>query len=66
MCQRCENCNWYVAGIVSFGHECGQTHGVYTSVPLYESWVRQVINAPRVTAKERILTTKTIHLNFKK
>ena len=51
MCQRCENCNWYIAGIVSFGYECGQTFGVYTSVTLYETWINQVIGATKVSTK---------------
>jgi len=50
MCQRCENCNWYIAGIVSFGYQCAHSYGVYTSTTLYESWIRSVIEAPRVTS----------------
>ena len=37
--------------MVSFGHKCGQTHGVYTSVAKYENWIREIIKEPRVTPK---------------
>lgn len=41
MCQRCDSCNWYVAGIVSFGKDCGVYPGIYTNVATYETWIRQ-------------------------
>ena len=60
MCQRCENCNWYVAGIVSFGDGCAQSQGVYTSTTLYEKWIREIIEAPKVTAiNEKGLSCKS-------
>ena len=50
MCQRCSTCNWYIAGIVSFGlPRCGLTYGVYTSVTKYENWIR---SATRIKSKE--------------
>ncbi|XP_039257507.2 uncharacterized protein LOC120334119 [Styela clava] len=41
VCQRCSNCDWYLAGIVSFGIGCGsQTHpGIYTKVVSFEQWL---------------------------
>ena len=41
------------AGVVSFGHKCGQTHGVYTSVAKYENWIREVIKEQRVSPKNQ-------------
>jgi hypothetical protein len=46
MCQRCESCNWYVAGVVSFGDDCGKTDGVYTKVARYETWIRNNMKLP--------------------
>ncbi|CAG5128125.1 unnamed protein product, partial [Candidula unifasciata] len=37
---------WYQGGIVSWGVICGHpnTPGVYTNLPLYVSWIREVIS----------------------
>ena len=49
MCQRCTSCNWYIAGIVSFGlPQCGKTFGVYTSVAKYEDWILSVAKQTKV------------------
>ena len=29
MCQRKDNCDWYIAGIVSWSYKCGKTFGIY-------------------------------------
>jgi len=39
MCQREKSCEWYLAGVVSYGHECGVTYGVYTEVNAFEEWI---------------------------
>ena len=52
MCQRCDSCNWYVAGIVSFGKFCGVYPGVYTNVVEYESWIRQTTKMPALTTQK--------------
>ncbi len=53
MCQRCESCNWYVAGVVSFGDDCGKTDGVYTKVARYETWIRNNMKLP-VLPKDKV------------
>lgn len=47
LCQRCDNCNWYVAGITSFGKGCAEKgfYGVYTKVSTYESWIATQMSA---------------------
>ena len=46
MCQDAKK-NWYLSGITSFGFTlCGTPNhvGVYTSIPYYESWIRDTID----------------------
>jgi len=42
VCQRCESCSFYLAGVVSFGYKCGETYGVYSRVSYYQDWINQV------------------------
>ena len=46
ICQRCSSCNFYVAGIVSYGISCGMKglYGRYTKVAYYEKWINQMMN----------------------
>jgi len=46
VCQRCANCDWYVAGITLFGRECEtpESIGVYTNVAFFESWIAEITN----------------------
>ena len=43
MCQRCDSCDWYVAGIMAFGDSCLQTEGSfyagYAMIESYEQWI---------------------------
>ena len=44
VCQRCNTCDWYVAGIMAFGDLCPQnvnSYAAYTSVESYEQWISQ-------------------------
>nr|XP_039257944.1 CLIP domain-containing serine protease 14D-like [Styela clava] len=46
MCQRRDSCQWYQAGIVSFGKGgCGLkgVYGVYTSMKAHQRWIRRHI-----------------------
>jgi len=42
ICQRCESCSFYLAGVVSFGEKCGKTYGVYSRVSYYQNWIDEV------------------------
>lgn len=51
MCQRCDSCNFYLAGVTSFGKGCaypGQ-YGVYTNVEAMETWISQKTSSVNVT-----------------
>lgn len=41
MCQRCSSCQWYLAGIVSFGMDCALPGfpGVYSKLATFEDWL---------------------------
>ena len=39
MCQRKNSCAWFLAGVVSWGHKCGATFGVYADPLYYEDWI---------------------------
>uniref|UniRef100_H2YWA7 Peptidase S1 domain-containing protein n=1 Tax=Ciona savignyi TaxID=51511 RepID=H2YWA7_CIOSA len=43
VCQRCNSCNWYLAGLVSYGRGCARAgfYGVYTRLTYFEQWVSQ-------------------------
>ena len=40
-CQRCDSCDWYIVGVVSYGVACGitGTYSVYTQVTPFEQWI---------------------------
>nr|XP_026693724.1 SCO-spondin isoform X1 [Ciona intestinalis] len=44
VCQRCSNCNWYLAGVTSFGRGCAlpEFPGVYMSVKHIERWIETI------------------------
>ena len=46
VCQRCDSCTWYIAGIMSFGDICGtsSSFGAFTAVESYEDWIAQYTN----------------------
>ncbi|CAK8694088.1 unnamed protein product [Clavelina lepadiformis] len=47
LCQKCKNCNWYVAGIGSFSRNCASTGKiVYARVTGHESWISNVTDIP--------------------
>lgn len=43
VCQRCNSCEYYLAGITSFGVGCARPgrYGVYTSMMEYEDWIEK-------------------------
>ncbi|XP_076815341.1 uncharacterized protein LOC143461331 isoform X2 [Clavelina lepadiformis] len=53
VCQRCKNCDWYIAGVTAFGRRCGSPgyYGIYTRVTAFEPWISQITSIP-VTNEE--------------
>lgn len=43
ICQRCDSCNFYVAGVISFGAGCGirNRYSIFTDVNFHESWIKE-------------------------
>nr|XP_026691014.1 serine protease 55 isoform X2 [Ciona intestinalis] len=41
LCQRCNSCSWYLAGMHSFGSEMNHTNGVYTRITTLENWITE-------------------------
>lgn len=51
VCQRCNSCDWFLAGVTSFGSKCGSSNrpSVYTNVEYYENWIaRWTTNAVKI------------------
>ena len=49
VCQRCSSCNFYLAGIISYGEKCalkGGIYGRYTKVAEFEDWINKFMNRP--------------------
>ncbi|XP_066433078.1 prostasin [Eleutherodactylus coqui] len=44
------NSNWYQAGVISWGDECGTPNrpGVYMAIPAYVDWIRSVVPGVQV------------------
>ena len=44
ICQRCDSCNFYIAGVISFGAGCGvqNRYSIFQKATFYESWIRNV------------------------
>ena len=65
MCQRCANCDWYLAGITSFGKGCGKAnfYGVYTRVQAFESWINGITGL-RITSQSCSKTGKYLRTNY--
>lgn len=57
MCQRCNSCDWYLAGVTSYGIGCAKPghYGVYTKVTHFEEWITRITNqsfSPQACVKE--------------
>nr|XP_039270950.1 plasminogen-like isoform X2 [Styela clava] len=47
MCQRCDSCEWYLAGVTAFGgYQCGSPKipGVYMRITHYEDWINEEVD----------------------
>nr|XP_039268384.1 hemicentin-1-like [Styela clava] len=53
MCQRCDSCDWFLAGVTSFGSGCGDAgyYGVYTKVEYFEQWIASKIKSVTIEKK---------------
>jgi len=43
MCKPVGTCSYYIAGVVSWGHKCGDTYGVYARFSAFRDWVKSTI-----------------------
>ncbi|CAG5081564.1 Oidioi.mRNA.OKI2018_I69.PAR.g9911.t1.cds [Oikopleura dioica] len=59
MCQRENSCEWYLAGVVSYGWRCGVSYGVYAEVNGFADWVHQNTGIPKNPAEG-----KTCNINY--
>ena len=45
VCQRCKSCDWFVAGIMTFGDSCSHSSrsslAAFSSIERYESWIER-------------------------
>ncbi|CBY15765.1 unnamed protein product [Oikopleura dioica] len=48
MCQRENSCEWYLAGVVSYGWRCGISYGVYAEVDYFSDWIHDITGIPKV------------------
>ena len=49
-CQRCNSCDWYLAGVSSYGEGCAApgSYNVFTNVANYEEWITSITSQPLV------------------
>jgi len=66
-CQRSDSCDWYLAGITSFGKGCGLAgyYGVYTNVLNYDVWIRRNlgVEASKLCTRTQVKKYVTVNLN---
>lgn len=64
VCQRCNSCDYYLAGITSFGFGCAEPeyYGVYTKVESIENWIAEKIESATITKQACVQTGNFIVL----
>ena len=63
-CQRCNNCDWYLVGVTSFGIGCalrGGFYGVYAKVSFFEEWITNITSQPFVQ-QSCVRASKLLHM----
>lgn len=72
ICQKCSSCQFYLAGIVSYGQGCGveNRYNVYTKVSYFEDWIKSRVkmtsmmtsssseNLSNLTGKQKMMDTE--------
>lgn len=51
VCQRCNSCDYYLAGAISFGKGCAspEDYGVYTDIEALEEWISENVEGVNIT-----------------
>jgi len=63
VCQRCDSCEWYQVGVVSFGNGCALEGfpGVYAEVNAYEDWIEGNMNMELPTRGQCVRPGKCLY-----
>ena len=66
MCQRANSCEWYIAGLVSYGFGCGESFSVYTEINYFADWIEQKIEQTRSIKRDEERKVESEKISTKK